>query len=140
MLCLVTYLLWTIYTTTPTYAQTTDKPFSLPFNTPPGLQTWLLGQHYGNTTGAYNYGKYWYKAGQGLHFGIDFAAPCGTIVTAVADGVVEHVDNFTFGLEPHNIMLGHPDTGYASVYGHLLKRSSLHNGDIVKRGDPVGLT
>jgi len=29
-------------------------------------------QQYGNTAGAANFGKYWYAAGQGLHFGIDF--------------------------------------------------------------------
>src|SRR3954466_15990817 len=59
-----------------------DKPFSLPFGTPPGPGTWMLGQQYGNTIGAFNFGRYWYTAGQGLHFGIDFSASCGTPVVA----------------------------------------------------------
>src|SRR5690349_1563712 len=69
-------------------------PFSLPFASPPGPATWLVGQQYGNTATAFNFGKYWYGAGQGLHFGLDFAAPCGTPVTAIGDGVVAYVDNF----------------------------------------------
>src|SRR5574341_1586297 len=53
-------------------------PFSLPFDQPPGPGTWYVSQFYGNTQFAYEYGDRWYQAGQGLHFGLDFDAKCGT--------------------------------------------------------------
>lgn len=114
-----------------------QKPFSLPFNTPSSLNTWLFEQPYGNTVEAFNLGKYWYKEGQGLHFGIDLEAPCGTPIVAIADGVVAWVDNGMFGAGPHNLVLRHPDLGYASVYGHLLTKPHLLPGQPVQRGEIV---
>jgi len=68
------------------------KPFSLPFAEPPGPGTWLLTQTYGNTTGAYYWRRTVYGAGQGLHFGIDFAARCGTpIVALLGSSRLSHV-------------------------------------------------
>ncbi|PJF35429.1 MAG: hypothetical protein CUN49_10610 [Candidatus Thermofonsia Clade 1 bacterium] len=119
-------------------SQADSKPFSLPFAVPPGVNTWLLEQHYGNTQEAFVYGKYWYAAGQGLHFGVDFEAPCGTPVIAIADGVVRALDSSLFGAEPHNLVIQHEDLGYASVYGHLRARSPLTLGQPVQRGDLVG--
>src|SRR3990172_7916925 len=43
------------------FAQT-EKPFGLPFPDPPPPSTWLLGQGYGNTTGAYRQRKTTYAA------------------------------------------------------------------------------
>src|SRR5690349_14103168 len=103
---------------TPVSAQSA-RPFSLPFSTPPGPATWLIGQQYGDTSSAYNFGRYWYGTGEGLHFGLDFVVPCKTPVVAIGDGIVEHVDDFTFGLTPHNVAIFHPDSGYVSLYGHL---------------------
>ncbi len=123
---------------TPVSAQ--DKPFSLPFNVPSGPGTWLLGQQYGNTQGAFNTGRYQYGAGQGLHFGIDFSAPCGTPVVAIGDGEVDQVDNFSFGVLPHNVTIFHRELGYTSVYGHLLNRPGLTKGQQVKRGDVIAQT
>jgi hypothetical protein len=119
-------------------AQQTQRPFSLPFSTPPGPSTWFLGQQYGNTSGAYNLGQYWYAAGQGLHFGIDFPTPCGTPVVAMADGVIEYADNFSFGSRPHNLIISHGDIGYTVLYGHLLTTPSVVRGQPVKRGEVVG--
>jgi murein DD-endopeptidase MepM/ murein hydrolase activator NlpD len=117
-----------------------EKPFILPFKEPPGLDTWLMAQPYGNTIGAYFQRDTTYRAGQGIHFGIDFSAPCGTEIVAIADGVVFDVDNLNFGSLPHNLMIDHPDLGYASFYGHLLERPALRIGQRVSAGEVVALT
>ncbi len=117
-----------------------EKPFILPFKEPPGPDTWLLGQTYGNTIGAYSRRDTTYRAGQGIHFGTDFSARCGTEIVAIADGVVFDVDNLNFGSLPHNLMIDHPDLGYASFYGHLLERPALEVGQRVQVGDVVALT
>lgn len=116
------------------------KPFILPFKEPPGPDTWLLAQPYGNTTGAYSQRNTTYRLGQGLHFGVDFSAPCGTEVVAIADGVVFAVDNLNFGSEPHNLMIDHPALGYASFYGHLVERPRLQPGQPVEAGQVVALS
>jgi hypothetical protein len=100
----------------------------------------MVGQQYGNTSGAYNFGKYWYGAGQGLHFGIDFNAPCGTEVVAVADGIVDFTDNFSHGSAPHNLAIVHRDLGLISFYGHLLRRPTVQRGQPIKRGEVVALS
>jgi murein DD-endopeptidase MepM/ murein hydrolase activator NlpD len=121
------------------FLQAQPKPFGLPFDTPPGPHTWLVGQMYGNTTGAYRWRRIWYGAGQGLHFGIDFSARCGTPVVAIGDGVVTKVDAASHGAGPHNLMIDHPN-GYASFYGHLVERASVEVGQTVTRGQVVGKT
>jgi len=113
-------------------------PFSMPFAEPPGPNTWLYEQHYGNTTMAYNYGEDWYGYGQGMHFGVDLEAPCGVPVLAIADGVVTNIDSELFGAGPHNLVIRHTGTGYASLYGHLNQRSPLQQGQIIRRGEPIG--
>ena len=113
------------------------KPFVLPFAAPPGPNTWLMGQPYGNTTGAYRQRRTTYAAGQGLHFGVDLSAPCGTEVVAMADGVVFAADAMSFGSAPHNLMIDHPDLGYATFYGHLLERPALASGQRVAQGEVV---
>lgn len=124
----------------PVNAQDTQtKPFGLPFAEPPGPGTWLLIQPYGNTTGAYRNRVSWYGGGQGLHFGIDLSAPCGTEVVAIGDGVVSKVDAEIHGALPHNLMIDHPN-GYASFYGHLLQTAFVQVGEPVTRGQVVGLT
>jgi murein DD-endopeptidase MepM/ murein hydrolase activator NlpD len=120
-------------------AMPVEKPFGLPFDTPPGPGTWLLVQAYGNTTTAYRWRVSQYGAGQGLHFGLDFAARCGTPVVAIGDGTVDEVDEASHGAGPHNLTIDHPN-GYASFYGHLYERPRLARGDAVQRGQVVGLT
>ncbi|MCB9451103.1 MAG: M23 family metallopeptidase [Anaerolineaceae bacterium] len=121
-----------------TTAQDNAKPFRLPMDTAAGPSTWLFGQAYGNTTGAYNFGTAWYSAGQGLHFGIDVSMPCGTPLVAVADGDVIYVDNLSFGAGPHNLILRHPQAGLTTLYGHLLDRPPLQQFQPVKAGQVVG--
>jgi hypothetical protein len=113
-----------------------DPPFALPFAEPPGPFTWLMAQPYGNTVGAYYQRRTIYGASGGIHFGLDLAAPCGTDIVAIADGVVFAVDG-PFGSPPHNLMIDHPELGYASMYGHLLEAPRLSPGQIVQQGDPI---
>lgn len=129
-------LLLTPYTT----AQISERPLTLPVALEPGPSTWLFGQAYGNTTGAYNFGTAWYSSGQGLHFGIDLPMPCGTPLVAVADGEVVHVDNLNFGSGPHNLLLIHRDLGIATLYGHMLEPSPLVRNQAVRQGDLVGFS
>ncbi|PJF47145.1 MAG: M23 family metallopeptidase [Chloroflexi bacterium] len=124
----------------PTMAQGEARAvFGLPFAEPPGPDTWLLGQVYGNTTGAFARRREWYRAGQGIHFGIDFSARCGTPIVAIGDGVVLKVDAPEHGSAPHNLLIAHPN-GYVSLYGHLLERPPLRVGQRVRRGQVIGLT
>jgi murein DD-endopeptidase MepM/ murein hydrolase activator NlpD len=115
------------------------KLFGLPFDTPPGPSTWLLIQGYGNTTTAYRWRVSQYGAGQGLHFGLDLSARCGTPVVAIGDGVVLKVDAAQHGAGPHNLMIDHGN-GYASFYGHLFETPRLAPGDPVVRGQVVAVT
>ncbi|WP_376792711.1 M23 family metallopeptidase [Thermoflexus sp.] len=113
-----------------------ERPFGLPFAEPPGPSTWLMVQPYGNTVGAFRQRNTTYRAGQGLHFGIDLAARCGTPIVAIGDGVVSEVDAAFHGAGPHNLMIDHPN-GYASFYGHLLERPALSPGQPVRRGQVI---
>ncbi len=113
--------------------------FRLPFELPPGPSTWLIAQWYGNTQFAYHWRHLWYEAGQGLHFGLDFGAPCGTPIVAIGDGVVTHVDAPRFGSGPHNLIIDHGN-GFASLYGHLLHTPALRPGDAVRRGEVIALS
>lgn len=126
----------------PGYAQSIanedEQPFILPFSGNPGPGSWLLIQPYGNTTFAYQYRNSVYFGGQGLHFGIDLAAACGTEVLAIGDGVVYSVDSW-HGAGPHNLLINHKN-GYASFYGHLLVRSFLRPGEVVSAGQVVGFS
>ena len=115
-----------------------EPPFILPFAQPPGPDTWLLGQPYGNTTGAYVNRTIFYQAGQGLHFGLDMSAPCGTEIIAIGNGLVSEVDG-PHGSLPHNLMIDHPN-GYSSFYGHLLEAPDLVPGQPVKQGEVVALS
>ena len=121
-------------------AQETTKPFILPVAAPASVSTWLLGQGYGNTVGAYLNGANWYEAGQRLHFGLDFSMPCGTPLVAVADGQVAFVDDMGFGSGPHNLILVHPQAGLTTLYGHLLETPDLRQGERVTQGQVVALS
>jgi hypothetical protein len=115
-----------------------SRQFGLPFAGNPGPNTWLLGQLYGNTTGAFRRRNTDYSAGQGIHFGMDFGAPCGTKVLAIGAGVIAEVDG-PHGSAPHNLVINH-DGNLSSLYGHLQFRSKLRVGQRVKKGDVIGLS
>lgn len=124
--------------TEPSAEPPAEPPFGLPFAAPPGPDTWLLGQAYGNTAGAFMQRDIFYQAGQGLHFGLDFSAPCGTEIIAIGDGLVSEIDS-RHGSWPHNLTIDHPN-GYSSFYGHLLEAPSLQIGQPVKQGDVIALS
>jgi murein DD-endopeptidase MepM/ murein hydrolase activator NlpD len=121
-------------------AQGPGRPFILPFADPPGPDTWLLGQTYGNTVGAYFNRATTYRYSQGIHFGMDFSAPCGTPIVAVADGVVALVDARAYGSAPHNLIIDHPQLKFSTLYGHLLERPKLSPGQQVKQGQVIALS
>jgi len=139
LIALVAASLLVVSTTAAPAGAETGAPFGLPFAEPPGPDTWLLGQVYGNSVGAFARRREWYRAGQGIHFGIDFSARCGTPIVAIGDGTVLKVDAPEHGSAPHNLLIAHPN-GYVSLYGHLLERPLLRVGQRVRRGEVIALT
>lgn len=113
--------------------------YGLPFSSPPGPHTWFVVQYYGNTRTAFIRRTSWYGGGQGIHFGIDFAARCGTEVIAIADGTIIKIDAEEHGAGPHNLVVLHND-GFATLYGHLLERPRFATYTPVKQGQVIGLT
>lgn len=124
---------------TVSFAAQADKPFILPFSGPPGPNSWYLIQYYGNTQGAYRFRDDWYRAGQGLHFGLDFAVRCRTPVLAIGDGEVAKVDGLEHGSGPHNLLIRH-ENGLISLYGHLIQTPQLLVGQPVTKGDVIGFS
>ncbi len=117
-------------------AQADTPQFRLPFAEPPGPDTWFVSQGYGTTVWAQRNWPDLYAAGQGIHFGIDFATRCGRNVLAIGDGTVLGIDG-PYGSAPHNLAISHPG-GYISMYGHLRERTTLVRvGQQVKAGDVV---
>ncbi|MEW6269644.1 MAG: peptidoglycan DD-metalloendopeptidase family protein [Thermodesulfobacteriota bacterium] len=72
------------------------------------------------------------------HYGVDFAAPQGTPVRAMADGVVTHAG--WQGQLGRAVRIDHADpSAYESVYGHLSRvASSVRVGRKVRRGEIIG--
>jgi murein DD-endopeptidase MepM/ murein hydrolase activator NlpD len=70
-----------------------------------------------------------------LHMGLDLAAPTGTPVKAAADAVV--VSAGTHGGYGLAVVLDHGGA-LATLYGHL-SSIDVRAGDVVRRGDPIGL-
>jgi murein DD-endopeptidase MepM/ murein hydrolase activator NlpD len=114
------------------------RPFGLPFAEPAGPDSWLVGQLYGNTRQAFLRRDEIYRNGQGLHFGVDLLAACGTPVVAIGDGVVLEVDR-PRSAPPHNLLISHAN-GYVSFYGHLLEKPALAVGQGVTAGQVVALS
>jgi murein DD-endopeptidase MepM/ murein hydrolase activator NlpD len=70
------------------------------------------------------------------HHGVDYAAPEGTPIVAVADGVVQFA-GFKGGYGRY-IEIKH-DGAYATCYGHLCRTASgIRSGSHVKQGDKIG--
>lgn len=124
---------------TPVEAKADAPQFRLPFAEPPGPDTWFVSQGYGTTVWAQRNWPDLYAAGQGIHFGVDFATRCGRNVLAIADGTVLGIDG-PYGSAPHNLAIQHAG-GYVSMYGHLHERTTLVRvGQHVNAGDVVAHT
>jgi hypothetical protein len=70
-----------------------------------------------------------------FHTGIDLAAHTGTPVYAAEAGVV-HVIPSASGYGNHVVIMH--GNGWSTLYAHL-SAFTVHEGDVVRRGDPVGL-
>lgn len=70
------------------------------------------------------------------HIGVDYAAPTGTPVIAVADGIVSHQG--WGGAYGNLVILSHPG-GYTTHYAHLVDYAEhLRPGSEVRRGTEIG--
>ncbi|MER3537696.1 MAG: peptidase M23 [Thermus sp.] len=75
-----------------------------------------------------------FGAGIEFHEGLDLAAPPGSPVLAVKDGVVEAAG--PMGLYGLAVLLAHPD-GYKTLYGHL-EALAVRPHEAVSRGQVLG--
>lgn len=76
-----------------------------------------------------------FTGGEEFHEGIDFAAPRGTPIHAVAAGVVTWAG--PRGGYGNMVQIDHGD-GYSTRYGHA-EKLLVHVGETVKRGDVIAL-
>jgi murein DD-endopeptidase MepM/ murein hydrolase activator NlpD len=71
-----------------------------------------------------------------MHAGIDLTCPRGTNIFVTADGVVREA-GYTSGGYGNKILVDH-GFGYQTLYGHC-EKVLVKPGDVVKRGDIIGL-
>lgn len=71
-----------------------------------------------------------------MHTGVDFTADIGTEVYATGDGVVEELENSSWGYG--NCIVLHHGFGYKTRYAHL-SAFKVKAGQKVKRGELIGL-
>ena len=96
------------------------------------LKKCIVTQHFGQNPAMYK------QFGILGHNGIDFDAPMGTPILAVADGVIsEAKEDSGYGITIREIV--QQDKKAEIVYGHLQKLL-CKVGDVVKQGDTIGLT
>lgn len=138
---IIEFILWLIrlFTNEKEEKETETKPYhSTEYGT---LPTFLWPTDYKQVvTQPFGVNSQWYAPyGVPAHEGIDLALKIGTKVFAVWDGKVSRKENHsTYG---NHIRLEHEIDGirYETAYCHFNEPSHLKVGDIVKRGDVVGL-
>lgn len=68
------------------------------------------------------------------HYGVDYKAPTGTVLTAAASGTIER--SYTSSSFGETIIIRHNDGG-ATLYAHLQRRD-VQNGQSVTQGQQIG--
>lgn len=68
------------------------------------------------------------------HYGVDYRAPTGTVLTAAASGTIER--SYTSSSFGETIIIRHDDGG-ATLYAHLQRRD-VQNGQRVNQGQQIG--
>ncbi len=96
------------------------------------------GRYMTPVRGSYRISSEFGRRGRGFHNGRDYAAPQGTPVIAVADGVVNTVNSTNrwgsgWGL---HVKINHGD-GYETIFAHLSK-TAVSPGQHVHAGDVIG--
>ena len=72
----------------------------------------------------------------GLHNGLDFGVPEGTMLCSVDWGMVVYAGPKTYGAGPFNVIVRYGM--YVTLYGHMNGVFSVKAGDIVAPGDELG--
>ncbi|MFH1188459.1 MAG: peptidoglycan DD-metalloendopeptidase family protein [bacterium] len=117
----------------------TFDPSALPTERPGVIEYPVSKPRISQCYGATAFARTAYKSG--IHSGVDFAAPIGTRVYAVDDGIVRRVDNndlsslrkYQFG---KYILIDHPNN-LTTLYAHL-SQYIVSPGEQVKRGQLIG--
>jgi murein DD-endopeptidase MepM/ murein hydrolase activator NlpD len=73
-----------------------------------------------------------------FHYGIDLKANSRTRVYATADGVIDFVQDKNRGSFGRLVRISH-NYGFQTIYAHLAQ-TRVKAGDVVKKGDIIGLT
>ncbi|WP_448586581.1 M23 family metallopeptidase [Thermaurantiacus sp.] len=89
----------------------------------------------GRITGVYGSQRIFGTLARNPHWGLDIAAPRGTLVRAPAPGIVRLADG-PFLIEGNLVLLDH-GAGLVSLYAHL-DDIRVRPGDTLEAGDPVG--
>ncbi|MDT8860059.1 peptidoglycan DD-metalloendopeptidase family protein [Alkalihalobacillus sp. MEB130] len=119
-LALATFLGLLFISTTTSFAETKEV-------VPEELVESLIWPTVGEITDTY--GTRW-----GKHYGIDIAAPEGTTVVTIADGIVSRsYYSDTYG----NVVFVEHDNGLETVYAHLHKRK-VEEGQAITEGEKIG--
>ncbi|PID41848.1 MAG: peptidase [Proteobacteria bacterium] len=90
----------------------------------------------GRITGVYGSQRIFNGEPRRPHFGLDYAAPIGTVVKAPASGVVSLVHNDMF-YSGGTLIVDH-GMGISSTFIHL-EKILVKKGDIIKQGDKIAL-
>jgi murein DD-endopeptidase MepM/ murein hydrolase activator NlpD len=89
-------------------------------------------------TASFGYRKHPITKKRQFHKGIDLRAKRGTEVFTTADGVIRYVQSKNKGDFGRMVIVSHA-LGFETVYAHL-KKTKVKIGDIIYKGDTIGLS